>query len=553
MGALCPRTLAVRLSVLGDAAKSCRDVVGQSVSAGDGSVDDRSRQGGPFVLAGDHRKSAVLVQFNLGGCHDDFPEIERPFFDGLDDTLHHELWGRFLQNGQRWVVRQHFVRQLGEHVTVARGDELEPIRTIVWIFHAIIRGESQHQCKTSLGTLYSPSPVADSPPDRKLASRRLLIALYRSELVAVDRGRGFPSLHRLQPLRTLLSQGLFYPVASYSMMSDEPTADASNVQDGTGRTTTERLSRRRFAIGSAASVAALSGLAGCIGSAANGETVTILLTPENPSDIRNDYLPMKNYLEGEIDSLSIEYKVPQDYSAIRPALKSEQAEIGMDDITLISAPDMMDVFGTAVTGGTAWYFSMMLTNKGSGIEKRSDLKDKTVAFADKLSTSGSIFAVYTLKQAGLDVGDAPQGDPVDFEGTWSNHKFAVEKLANEEADACCTWGGNGMPHVEKKNVPEDVRPKTAYLGDTAAEEPLFKPIWWSFPIPKQPIYSRQSWESDMKGKIEQALHDSTEEMMKEYQPDDYDATLPFTTLRDTSIEDYQPVIKRLNDLGVELG
>jgi phosphonate transport system substrate-binding protein len=335
-------------------------------------------------------------------------------------------------------------------------------------------------------------------------------------------------------------------------MSDEPTV-ASDAQRATG---SHGLSRRRF-VAASAGAAAFTGLSGCAGvigsTGSSSETVTILLTPENPSDVRNTYMPMQNYLEATIDGLEVEYEVPQDYSAIRPALKSEQAEIGMDDVTLISAPDMMDLFGTAVTGGTAWYFSMMMVNQGSDIEKRTDLQGKTVAFADKLSTSGSIFACYTLKEAGLDIGDAPQGQPVDFEGTWSNHKVAVEKLGNEKADAACTWGGNGIPHVPKSELPDRVRPKTAYLDDAGSEQPQFETIWWSFPIPKQPIYARKSWESDMKGKIEQALHDATESKLNEHAPDEYEATLPFSTLKNTSMDAYQPVIKRLNDLGVELG
>jgi phosphonate transport system substrate-binding protein len=335
-----------------------------------------------------------------------------------------------------------------------------------------------------------------------------------------------------------------------------PGRNPSERRQRTEESNQSGLSRRSYLVGAGAAAAGMTGLAGCAGVLGSGqaaEPVTILLTPDNPSDVRSRYEPVMNYLEGEVDGLEVETEVPQDYSAIRPALKSEQAEIGMDDITLISNPDLMDVYGTAVTGGSAFYFSMMLTNKGSGIQKRTDLEGKHVAFADKLSTSGSIFAVYTLKEAGLDVGDAPQGQPEDFEGTWSNHKNAVEMLANEEADACCTWSGNGMMHVESSTIPDRVASKDAYSDEAATEEPLFEPIWWSFPIPKQPLYARKTWESDMKDKIGQALLDASEEKLKEYQPDDYDQTMPFTTLQETSMDAYQPVIKRLNDLGIELG
>jgi phosphonate transport system substrate-binding protein len=281
----------------------------------------------------------------------------------------------------------------------------------------------------------------------------------------------------------------------------------------------------------------------------------MLLTPDTPSDVRPQYEPVTEMLRGEIDGLDLEVEVPQDYSAVRPALDSGQADIGMDDVTLISAPDMMDLFGTAVSGGAAFYFSMMLTKPDSSIDERTDLEGKQVAFADRLSTSGSIFAVYALKEAGLDVGDAPDGDPVDFDGTWSNHEDAVQRVINDDADACCTWTGNGMAYLAAdQELPEEVADEDSFIGNRGNADATLRPFWWSFPIPKQPIYARSDWESDMRGKIEQQLLNSDEELIREYMPDDYNEDeLPFTTLEDTTMDNYQPVIKRLNDLGIELG
>jgi phosphonate transport system substrate-binding protein len=281
----------------------------------------------------------------------------------------------------------------------------------------------------------------------------------------------------------------------------------------------------------------------------------MLLTPDTPSDVRPQYEPVIEMLRGEIDGLDLEVEVPQDYSAVRPALDSGQADIGMDDVTLISAPDMLDLFGTAVSGGAAFYFSMMLTKPDSSIDERTDLEGNMVAFADRLSTSGSIFAVYALQEAGLDVGDAPDGDPVDFEGTWSNHEDAVQRVINDDADACCTWTGNGMAYLAAdQELPEEVADEDSFIGNRGNADATLRPFWWSFPIPKQPIYARSDWESDMKGEIEQQLLDSDAELIREYMPDDYNEDdLPFTTLSDTSMDNYDPVITRLNELGIELG
>jgi len=335
--------------------------------------------------------------------------------------------------------------------------------------------------------------------------------------------------------------------------------------DGTGVSTDDDtrpgvIDRRRVLAGGAAAAASV-GLAGCTGvlgsSGGGAETVTMLLTPGTPADARRRYKPVQNLLNGEVDGVDVEMEVPQDYSAIRPALDSEQAEIGMDDVTLISNPDLMDVYGTTVTGGSAFYFSIMLTDEDSSIQELSDVEGKTHAFADRLSTSGSIFALYALQQeGGLDIGEAPEGDPVDFEGSWTNHDVALEKLGNGEADSATTWGGNGLPHIPERyesEFPDRVIERSSFLDTLDTESPKFRPFWFSFPIPKQPMYARKTWESETKAEIGDVLVSSDKETIEQYYPDDYDEEeLPFTTLQDTSMDAYQPVIERLNTVGIEL-
>jgi phosphonate transport system substrate-binding protein len=224
-------------------------------------------------------------------------------------------------------------------------------------------------------------------------------------------------------------------------------------------------------------------------------------------------------------------------------------------VTLISNPDLMDVYGTTVTGGSAFYFSLMLVPPDSDINERTDVEGKTWAFADRLSTSGSIFALYTLQEAGLDIGEAPKGAPADFEGSWTDHNQAIERVANDKADGATTWGGNGIPHIPEdyeSEFPDRVMEKSSFLGTIDTEEPKLRPIWWSFPIPKQPMYARKSWESPKKEEIGQVLVDSDQDTIEQYYPEDYnEEELPFTTLRDTSMETYQPVIERMNAVGID--
>ncbi|WP_231754395.1 PhnD/SsuA/transferrin family substrate-binding protein [Halapricum sp. CBA1109] len=317
------------------------------------------------------------------------------------------------------------------------------------------------------------------------------------------------------------------------------------------------ISRRRLLAGSAATAATM-GIAGCGGvlgggSSSGAETVTMLLTPGTPSDARRRYKPVQNLLNAEVDGAEFEMTVPTDYSAIRPAMESEQAEIGMDDVTVLSKPDMMDIYGTTVTGGSAFYFSMMVVPPESTIGGPEDVEGKTWAFADRLSTSGSIFALYALQEAGLDIGDAPKGDPVDFDGSWTDHDQALQRVSQGKADGATTWSGNGLPHLpEDHDLPDRVQEQDSFIETMGTETPQFKAVWWSFPIPKQPMYARKSWESDIKTEAGEVLRNSTKDKIEEHYPDDYnEEELPFTTLNDTSIDDYQPVIERMNAVGID--
>ncbi len=356
------------------------------------------------------------------------------------------------------------------------------------------------------------------------------------------------------------------------MTDDQAVGNNSTTGDQT------RSSRRRFiASGSALLGTALAGCTGGgdggsgsgDGSSGNGggggttstkpdvEDVTIYLTPGTPADVRQRYEPLMRMINGEIDTVNAEAEVLGSYSAIRPALRSGQGEVGMDDITFLSSIDFFDVYGTSVTGGSAFYFSMFLTQEDSDIDELTDLEGRRVGFADRLSTSGSIFASAALQDAGLDIGDAPQGQPVDFEGVWSNHDVALEKLGNDDVDAATTWSGNGFPHIPEKyrsDIPDRVLEEDSFVDTLDTESPKFRPFWWSFPIPKQPVYARKDWDSPNKEKIGDLMLNSNEEKISQYYPEDYnEEELPFTTLEPTSADDYQPILDRIEAVGLDLG
>ena len=339
-------------------------------------------------------------------------------------------------------------------------------------------------------------------------------------------------------------------------MSDKSSDTRSKVSNANADRGTGSVSRRGFIAGGAATAAsvALAGCGGVLGGTDDGNVVTMLLTPGTPADARRRYKPVQNLLNAEIDGAEFEMQVPTDYSAILPALKSEQAEIGMDDVTVLANPDMMDIYGTTVTGGSAFYFSLMVVPpETNDIQGPGDVEGKTWAFADRLSTSGSIFALYAIQEAGLDIGGAPKDDPVDFEGSWTDHDQALQRVAEGQAAGATTWSGNGLPHLpEDHDLPDRVREQDSFVDTMGTETPEFKAVWWSFPIPKQPMYARKSWDADVKTEVGEVLRGSDKDQIEQHYPDDYNEDkLPFTTLNDTSIDDYQPIIERMQAVGID--
>jgi phosphonate transport system substrate-binding protein len=325
------------------------------------------------------------------------------------------------------------------------------------------------------------------------------------------------------------------------------------------------LSRRQYLTGIGAVSAA--GLAGCLSSGASGanrtgagnnsnndssEKVTFLLTPsENPVEVKQQYRPMIKYLENEIDGLNATISVATDYSAIWPALRSGRAEIAFDDVTLISFPDEVDVLGTSVTSGTAYYFSMILTLEKYDISSLADLKGNLIAFCDPISTSGSIYPLYALMQAGLDIGEAPSGKPVDFRGNWTSHDTSIQQLINRtEVKANGNSGKFGIPHLSKNELPQRVQKHSAYADTVGSKQHPMNALWISQKIPKQPVITPADWNSPMREKIRSALASLQPADLKEYVKPG--TTLPFTGMQKTSIDAYQPIIKRINAIGIEL-
>ncbi|ELZ94831.1 phosphate ABC transporter substrate-binding protein [Haloferax mucosum ATCC BAA-1512] len=317
------------------------------------------------------------------------------------------------------------------------------------------------------------------------------------------------------------------------------------------------MSSRRNFLKTTGAIGALgmAGLSGCIGG--GSDAVKFLLTPsESDVDIKKQYQPLFEYLESESD-VTIDSDVAADYAAVYQAFKSGQADLADSSPTIAiqgGNEGVTEVMGIRVAYGAAKYFSLLTTTPDSGIETLSDLEGKTVAFADRLSTSGSLFPLYMLNQAGLDTGTAPDGEANDFDGQWSDHSTARETLVNrDEVVAAGTGAFSVASHVPKGQFPEQFLDVSAENdGDLGTETPELKLLAASDPIPRAPIIVRSELEDAKKSSLTDALTSVSQDALINEDLGD-DQQLWFTGVEPGTIDDYAPIQNVIDTLGISLG
>lgn len=331
--------------------------------------------------------------------------------------------------------------------------------------------------------------------------------------------------------------------------------------------------RRSYLQNGALAVAASVGFAGCtgggggsgsggggsggssgatVGSPNNYPPVTFIETPGNqPSNTRKQWEPFTDYLIDNVDGLEMEITFAQSYSAVGQALLNGQGHITSGDVVLLANPNKFDVLGIKAERGAAVYFSLVATLPEYDIDELTDLKGETIAFADRLSTSGSLFATYALKQAGLDIGKAPYGDPADYTGEWSNHDAAKQSLINrKDVVAVGTYAGNIADHIPRPQFPDVFTERSAEWGeDIGTKSPEMKLLNTSTPIPKSPLIAPSDWEHPLRPEIEKTILEITPGTLRK--PEGLE--LPITEIKDGSIEDYKPVQNVIDELGVDFG
>ncbi|WP_254765952.1 phosphate/phosphite/phosphonate ABC transporter substrate-binding protein [Salinilacihabitans rarus] len=266
------------------------------------------------------------------------------------------------------------------------------------------------------------------------------------------------------------------------------------------------------------------------------DELDFLMSPTEPQDeMEAQYGPMADYLSEELGS-EINLQYAQGYSAVISALGSGSGhigEMGPFAAALGVRSDEVDIILQRYAYGSWEYASVIVTREDTDVESLEDLEGKTIAFADRLSSSGSLYPLYMLKQAGLDIGGLPEDDSgADFEATFSSHTAAIESLQAGQADAA----GVGMFIAV-----ED--------GDEEREEYLdgIELVQKEDGIPRAPIAVSPELGQDARDDIQQAFLDAPDEA---YEGDGDENQLWFSDVREADAEAYEPVVEVARDLGI---
>ena len=129
----------------------------------------------------------------------------------------------------------------------------------------------------------------------------------------------------------------------------------------------------------------------------------VFIAYQNPEQLADDVEPVVAYLEKEL-GVHIKHFVATNYGAVVEALKNNTADMGfMGPLQYIMAHEYAGarpILGE-VYKGKATYTSRIFVRKDSGIKSLADLRGKSIAFVDPISSSGYLYPMELFKAEGL--------------------------------------------------------------------------------------------------------------------------------------------------------
>ncbi len=228
--------------------------------------------------------------------------------------------------------------------------------------------------------------------------------------------------------------------------------------------------------------------------------------------------------------------MPLSYAAVIEAMGSQQADIAwLATFAYILAHEKYgaEVALSTVRYGQSKYRGQFVARVDSKIDSLADIKGKTIAYTDPMSTSGYMYPAAQLAHLGI------EPDNSVFVG---GHPQAIIAVYAGRTDVGCTYWS-----PEYKGVPQDARNKVMDTYDDIFEK--VKIVGFTDWIPNDTVTFRKNFPPEMQAKIVNTLldyvaTDAGKETMRELYSID--------GLIKASDADYDVVRQTLETLGQDL-
>lgn len=279
------------------------------------------------------------------------------------------------------------------------------------------------------------------------------------------------------------------------------------------------------------------GLVACREAQKAGQVLRVGFVPsENVQQVAQNAEPIVAVLQKKL-GIEVRPFVATDYTGVVEALRANKLDIAFltpASYVLAKKEANVRVVLKSHRKGKAYYYAAIITHADSGIRSLEDLRDKTFAFGDPLSTSGHVFPRKMFRDKGI--------DPVkDFKGVIysGGHDATVLAVLNRKVDAGATFA----------NTPEgEDGAWMQYLKDPE-EQKKIRAIAYSEPIPADNLVINSSLDAGLAKRIEQVFIDLSNDPEGKKMLRDLYKIDGFVTATD---EDYQPVREAFAIAGINL-
>jgi phosphonate transport system substrate-binding protein len=275
------------------------------------------------------------------------------------------------------------------------------------------------------------------------------------------------------------------------------------------------------------------------------------ISPSVPQQqLQVQYAPLRDHIESYVtenydtpEGLEATMNIGSNYSAVIQALgqgTADLAETGPLAAVVGNQTGNSEIILQRFGYGGWTYKSLIAVPNGSDISSVEDLEGKDVAFSDPLSTSGFLFPVAAMAEAGIDIGELPEGNGSQAAFT---PRFA---------------GGHVQSYTLLEQGQVDAAGMGGFVRDTStgpapdAWQDVATTLHEDSGIPRAPIVVSPQLPQESKDAIQQAFLEGPDTIY--YGADGEEGTdddLWFGDVREATIDDYQLVVDKAETLGID--